>query len=54
MVSALLLWDVTASDGIADDILWDVAASEDDFLGLDHADRSRTLRNGVGDLFLKG
>lgn len=37
-----------------DDILWDVAASEDDFLGMDHVDRSRTLRNGVGDLFLKG
>ncbi|KAK3328499.1 hypothetical protein B0T19DRAFT_424769 [Cercophora scortea] len=37
-----------------DDILWEVAASEDDFLGLDHADRSRSLRNGTGDLFLKG
>ncbi|KAK1760881.1 ubiquitin carboxyl-terminal hydrolase [Echria macrotheca] len=37
-----------------DDILWDVAANEDDLLGLDHVDRSRSIRNGVGDLFLKG
>ncbi|KAK3325274.1 hypothetical protein B0H66DRAFT_116641 [Apodospora peruviana] len=37
-----------------DDILWEVAANEDDYLGLDHADRSRSMRNGVGDLFLKG
>lgn len=37
-----------------DDVLWDVAASEDDLLGLDHVDRTRSLRNGVGDLFLKG
>ncbi|KAK3939543.1 ubiquitin carboxyl-terminal hydrolase [Diplogelasinospora grovesii] len=37
-----------------DDILWDVAVSEDDYLGLDHADRTRSVRNGVGDLFLKG
>ncbi|KAK0752159.1 hypothetical protein B0T18DRAFT_404252 [Schizothecium vesticola] len=37
-----------------DDILWEVAASEDDYLGLDHVDRSRSLRNGVGDLFLRG
>ncbi|KAL1876598.1 hypothetical protein VTK73DRAFT_9262 [Phialemonium thermophilum] len=37
-----------------DDILWDVAASEDDFLGLDHPDRTRSMRNGAGDLFLKG
>lgn len=36
-----------------DDILWDLSAPEDDYLGLDHADRSRSLRNGVGDLFLK-
>ncbi|KAH7318703.1 hypothetical protein B0I35DRAFT_353900 [Stachybotrys elegans] len=36
-----------------DDELWTVAASEDDFLGLDHADRTRTLRNGAGDLFLR-
>lgn len=37
-----------------DDVLWDVAANEDDLLGLDHPDRSRSTRNGVGDLFLKG
>ncbi|KAK0635236.1 hypothetical protein B0T17DRAFT_586816 [Bombardia bombarda] len=37
-----------------DEILWEVAPSPDDFLGLDHVDRTRTLRNGVGDLFLKG
>ncbi|KAK4453191.1 ubiquitin carboxyl-terminal hydrolase [Podospora aff. communis PSN243] len=37
-----------------DDVLWDAASNEDDFLGLDHADRSRSVRNGVGDLFLKG
>ncbi|KAK3359743.1 hypothetical protein B0T25DRAFT_533748 [Lasiosphaeria hispida] len=37
-----------------DDVLWDVAANEDDYLGLDHPDRTRSLRNGVGDLFLKG
>ncbi|KAK0727330.1 hypothetical protein B0T26DRAFT_637316 [Lasiosphaeria miniovina] len=37
-----------------DDVLWDVAANEDDFLGLNHPDRTRSLRNGVSDLFLKG
>ncbi len=37
-----------------DDVLFDVAANEDDYLGLDHVDRSRSMRNGVGDLFLKG
>jgi ubiquitin carboxyl-terminal hydrolase 7 len=37
----------------ADDILWDVT-QEDDCLGLDHPDRTRSLRNGAGDLFLKG
>ncbi|KAK5993223.1 Deubiquitinating enzyme 15 [Cladobotryum mycophilum] len=36
-----------------DDILWNLASSEDDFLGLDHPDRTRALRNGVGDLFLR-
>ncbi|KAI5461141.1 hypothetical protein BGZ63DRAFT_228114 [Mariannaea sp. PMI_226] len=35
------------------DELWKVAQSEDDYLGLDHVDRTRSLRNGVGDLFLK-
>ncbi|KAK4238732.1 hypothetical protein C8A03DRAFT_43589 [Achaetomium macrosporum] len=37
-----------------DDILWDVAANADDCLGLDHPDRTRSLRNGAVDLFLKG
>ncbi|KAB5575494.1 hypothetical protein GE09DRAFT_594410 [Coniochaeta sp. 2T2.1] len=37
-----------------DDILWDVADNQDDSLGLDHVDRTRSLRNGAGDLFLKG
>jgi ubiquitin carboxyl-terminal hydrolase 7 len=36
-----------------DDILWNVATSDDDLLGLDHTDRTRTFRNGVGDLFLR-
>lgn len=36
-----------------DDELWEVASSEDDMLGLDHVDRTRSLRNGVGDLFLR-
>ena len=35
-----------------DDVLWDMAG-EEDLLGLDHVDRTRSLRNGVGDLFLK-
>lgn len=36
-----------------DDELWNIASSEDDYLGFDHPDRSRSLRNGVGDLFLR-
>ncbi|KAK2601922.1 ubiquitin-specific protease ubp15 [Conoideocrella luteorostrata] len=36
-----------------DDELWNIVAPEDDFLGLDHVDRTRSLRNGVGDLFLR-
>ena len=35
-----------------DDELWNIASSEDDYLGFDHPDRTRSLRNGVGDLFL--
>ncbi|CAK7566617.1 MAG: ubiquitin-specific protease ubp15 [Sporothrix epigloea] len=35
-----------------DDILWDLATQDDDFLGLDHVDRSRGLRTGIEDLFL--
>lgn len=37
----------------ADDELWTLAAPEEDHLGLDHVDRTRSLRNGVGDLFLR-
>ncbi|KAK4148186.1 uncharacterized protein C8A04DRAFT_33677 [Dichotomopilus funicola] len=37
-----------------EDILWDVATNADDCLGLDHPDRTRSVRNGAGDLFLKG
>jgi len=36
-----------------DDVLWEVAAQDDDLLGLDHVDRTRSLRNGAGDLFLR-
>ncbi|CAN8095307.1 unnamed protein product [Discula destructiva] len=36
-----------------DDVLSALATEPDDQLGLDHVDRTRTLRNGVGDLFLK-
>lgn len=36
-----------------DDRLWNLTSSDDEFLALDHPDRSRSLRNGVGDLFLK-
>lgn len=38
--------------GFADDVLWNVASSDDDMLGLDHVDRTRVARNGT-DLFLK-
>ncbi|PHH62194.1 hypothetical protein CDD81_7388 [Ophiocordyceps australis] len=36
-----------------DDELWAAASQDDDMLGLDHVDRSRTSRNGAGDLFLR-
>jgi len=36
-----------------DQILDDLITAEDDLLGLDHVDRSRSLRNGAQDLFLK-
>ncbi|PSS00784.1 hypothetical protein BD289DRAFT_458371 [Coniella lustricola] len=36
-----------------DDILTELATGDDENLGLDHVDRTRTMRNGVGDLFLK-
>lgn len=36
-----------------DDVLWDVASQDDDSLGLDHVDRTRAIRNGAGDLFLR-
>ncbi|KAG6004547.1 hypothetical protein E4U21_000931 [Claviceps maximensis] len=35
------------------DELWTLVAPEEDLLGLDHMDRTRSLRNGVGDLFLR-
>lgn len=38
---------------MVDDELWNIASSEDDYLGFDHPDRTRALRNGVGDLFLR-
>ena len=37
---------------VTDDVLWNVASSEDDMLGLDHVDRTRVARNGP-DLFLR-
>lgn len=36
-----------------DDVLWDLSGTDDDYLGLDHVDRTRSTRNGVGDLFLR-
>lgn len=36
-----------------DDVITDLATEDDDFLGLDHVDRTRSMRNGVGDLFLR-
>ncbi|VUC34971.1 unnamed protein product [Clonostachys rosea] len=36
-----------------DDQLWNAASSEDDYLGLNHVDRTRSVRNGAGDLFLR-
>lgn len=45
------LWAET--NRLTDDILSELATEDDDQLGLDHVDRTRTLRNGVGDLFLK-
>ncbi|KJR86641.1 ubiquitin carboxyl-terminal hydrolase 7 [Sporothrix schenckii 1099-18] len=44
-------WPDSKLTGV-DDILWDLATQEDDFLGLDHVDRTRGLRNGIEDLFL--
>lgn len=38
---------------ITDDELYSVASQDDDLLGLDHLDRTRTIRNGAGDLFLR-
>lgn len=39
----------TLSDMVLDEIM----TSEEDLLGLDHVDRSRVIRNGAQDLFLK-
>ncbi|KAM5342649.1 hypothetical protein ACJ41O_013615 [Fusarium nematophilum] len=36
-----------------DDVLSSFIQGEDDYLGFDHVDRTRSLRNGVGDLFLR-
>jgi ubiquitin carboxyl-terminal hydrolase 7 len=36
-----------------DSELDELVVSVDDMLGLDHIDRSRVIRNGAGDLFLK-
>ncbi|KAH7323922.1 ubiquitin carboxyl-terminal hydrolase-like protein [Rhexocercosporidium sp. MPI-PUGE-AT-0058] len=36
-----------------DQILDELVTSDDDLLGLDHVDRSRAIRNGAQDLFLK-
>lgn len=41
------------TDCSVDDVLTELANEDDDQLGLDHVDRTRALRNGVGDLFLK-
>ena len=43
-----------AANTATDDVLWDVAQHADDSLGMDHPDRTRSVRNGAGDLFLKG
>jgi len=36
-----------------EDTLWDMLGDDDDQLGLDHVDRIRNARAGMGDLFLK-
>jgi ubiquitin carboxyl-terminal hydrolase 7 len=36
-----------------DDILFNLTDDREDLLGLDHPDRSRVVRNGAGDLFLR-
>ncbi|KAI9898253.1 hypothetical protein N3K66_006613 [Trichothecium roseum] len=36
-----------------DDELWGNVSPEDEYLGLDHADRTRAVKNGTGDLFLR-
>jgi hypothetical protein len=36
-----------------DSVLYDELKHDDDLLGLDHADRTRGVRNGAGDLFLR-
>ncbi|KAI9647182.1 ubiquitin-specific protease ubp15 [Ciborinia camelliae] len=36
-----------------EDTLWDALGDDDDQLGLDHVDKLRNARNGMGDLFLK-
>lgn len=38
---------------LLDDVISELATEDDDYLGLDHVDRTRSMRNGVGDLFLR-
>lgn len=43
-----------ANGKITDEVLTEIlSGDDDDFLGLDHVDRTRSMRNGTGDLFLK-
>lgn len=42
-----------AADVFIDDVLYDLVDPDSDSLGLDHIDRSRNLKNGAVDLFLK-
>ncbi len=54
MVNALFLFSRNnVLTSFIDMILDDVVTSEDDLLGLDHVDRTRAIRNGAQDLFLK-
>lgn len=38
---------------LIEDTLWDMLGEDDDQLGLDHVDKIRNARTGMGDLFLK-
>jgi ubiquitin carboxyl-terminal hydrolase 7 len=41
------------TNSLVDDVLFSVVDPDSDQLGLDHIDRTRSIRNGAGDLFLK-